>query len=131
MRVAVATQDFTRVDAHFGWARHMMFFEVSEEGHHLLRTHRFRGSLREDGDASKLTAKYRTLQGCSLVFVEDIGVEATARLTAMHVQPVRSYAGRPIVEALDDLSQRLRQTPPKWLRKEIQRGRKTMTRLDL
>ena len=32
MKVAIATQDLARVDAHLGWARHLMIYEVSEEG---------------------------------------------------------------------------------------------------
>jgi len=36
MRVAVATQDMARVDAHLGWARHLMIYEVSVEGYRYL-----------------------------------------------------------------------------------------------
>jgi nitrogen fixation protein NifX len=124
MRVAIATQDLTRVDAHFGWARHMMFFEVTPEGHHLLRTHRFRGPLHQDGDGAKLDAKLRVVRGCALVFVQDIGVDAVGRLTALKIQAVRSNSGRPIAEALDDLSQRLRNRPPRWLRQQEQLSRR-------
>jgi nitrogen fixation protein NifX len=124
MRVAVATQDLTRVDAHFGWARHMMFFEVTPEGHHLLRTHRFRGTLRQDGDGAKLAPKLRAIRGCALVFVQDIGSDAVGKLAGLRVQAVRSYSGRPIAEALDDLSQRLRMRPPRWLRQQEQLSRR-------
>jgi hypothetical protein len=37
---------------------------------------------------------------------------------------VRSYSGRPIAEALDDLSQRLRMRPPRWLRQQEQLSRR-------
>lgn len=131
MRVAVATQDLTRIDAHFGWAKHMMFFDISAEGYHLVRTHRFRGPLQADGDPTKLAAKIRTLRGCSLVFVQDIGLEASARLNSLHIQAVRSYANRPISEALEDLVSRLRQRPPRWLRREEQRSRQSQARLSL
>lgn len=131
MLVAIATQDLTRVDAHFGWARHMMFFEVSAEGYHMQRTHRFRGNLAADGDSSKLDAKIRILRGCSLVFVQDIGIEASARLNSLHIQAVRSYANRPIAEALEDLMGRLRRQPPRWLRHAEQRARRAPVRLAL
>lgn len=123
MRVAIASQDLTRIDAHFGWARYMMFFDVSAEGYHLIRAHRFRGPLSQDGDATKLEAKFRTLKGCSLVFVQDVGLEASARLNSLHIQAVRAYADRPIAEALEDLITRLRQRPPRWLRHAEQKAR--------
>jgi hypothetical protein len=64
------------------------------------------------------------VRGCALVFVQDIGVDAVGRLTALKIQAVRSYSGRPIAEALDDLSQRLRNRPPRWLRQQEQLSRR-------
>lgn len=53
MKVAVASQDLTRVDAHFGWARHLMFYDVSPEGYHYIyepkySPRRSRRALRKD-----------------------------------------------------------------------------------
>ena len=37
MKVAFATQDLKRVDAHFGWAKNIAIYEVTPEGHSLRR----------------------------------------------------------------------------------------------
>lgn len=41
MRVAFATQDLVTVNAHFGWAGHVMIYEVSPEGYAHVETHDF------------------------------------------------------------------------------------------
>lgn len=124
MKIAIASQDLTRVDAHFGWARHLMIFDVTAEGHHLLHVHHFPGPLKEDGDNRKLEAKLDVLDGCSLVFVKDIGEEAIRRLSVLQIQAIRSHSERPVSCALDDLTRRLRTSPPLWLRREEQRHRR-------
>ena len=36
MRIAFATQDQQRVDAHFGWAKHLAVYEISPEGYDFV-----------------------------------------------------------------------------------------------
>ena len=36
MKVAFATQDLERVDAHFGWAKNIAIYELAAEGHSLI-----------------------------------------------------------------------------------------------
>lgn len=124
MRVAIATQDLARIDAHFGWARHLMFYEVSAEGYHHLRTVSFRNGLQQDGDHSKLQPRVKALKGCSLVFVAAIGPDGEHQLTQLRVAPMRKFAGQPIAMALDALRDGLRSNPTPWLRHEEQRQRR-------
>ncbi|MDR3437285.1 nitrogen fixation protein NifX [Telmatospirillum sp.] len=119
MKVAFATQDLTRVDAHFGWARHLMFYDISAEGYRYLKLQDF-GPLQQDGDDRKLTAKLRALKGCDLVFVTSVGVVAHARLVRQGVHAVELFAGRPIDEALERLQWVLRSRPQPWLRRRLQ-----------
>jgi len=123
MKVAFATQDCTRIDAHFGWARHMLIYDVQPEGYHYLKTVSFPGALIQDGDGRKLVRKFLAIRGCSLIFVADIGDVAAARLTRKDVQVVSRYRGQPIVTALDELGETLRHRPNVWLRKHLQRDR--------
>ncbi len=129
MKVAFATQDLTRVDAHFGWARHLMFYEVSPEGYRYLRLRNF-GSLHQDGDDQKLTAKLRALKGCDLVFVSAVGAMAHARLVRQGVHAVEMFAGRPIDEALEKLQWVLRSRPQPWLRRRMQAERRSASGRD-
>ena len=124
MNIGVATQDMTHVDAHLGWARHLLLFDVSAEGYRYLGTRAFRRGLVQDGSHDKLAARVKALRGCALVFVADVGPEGEASLARARVVPMRAYAGQPIVCALDALRDGLRRNPRGWLRREQQRDRR-------
>lgn len=124
MRVAIATQDLARVDAHLGWARHLMVYDVSAEGYRHLRTASFRAGLAQDGDHGKLAPRLKALAGCSLVFVVDVGPEGEHGLATRRIAPMRQFAGQPIALALDALRDSLRRNPARWLRHEEQRARR-------
>lgn len=121
MKIAVATQDMTHVDAHLGWARHLLIFDVSAEGYRYVATRAFRHGLAQDGDHDKLAPRIRALRGCSMVFVVDVGPEGEAVLARARVVPMRAYAGQPIATALDALRDGLRRNPRGWLRREQQK----------
>ena len=100
MKVAFATQDCKRIDAHFGWARHLMIYEVSEEGYRYLGTETFPAE-RQDGDHAKLDLRLRATRGCDLVFVADVGPEGEFGLARDQVTPIRQFAGQPVATALE------------------------------
>ncbi|HXP95666.1 MAG TPA: nitrogen fixation protein NifX [Telmatospirillum sp.] len=127
MKVAFATQDLTRIDAHFGWARHLVFYDVSPEGYHYLKLRDF-GPLCEDGDEHKLVAKMRALKGCDLVFVSAVGPAAHARLVRQGVHTMEQFAGKSIDEALAQLQWTLRSRPQPWLRRRLQAERRRTLR---
>ena len=54
MKIAFATQDKQHVDAHFGWAKSIVVYEVGPQGHHFVESFDFGGKLEEDGDATVL-----------------------------------------------------------------------------
>lgn len=123
MKIAFASQDLTRIDAHLGWARYLSFYDISAEGHRFLSMRDF-GVLSQDGSAAKLEPKMRALRGCVLVFVTDLGVAAEARLLRQNTHPVRSFARRSIAEALEELHLMLRCRPSPWLRQRLQEERR-------
>lgn len=116
MKVAIATQDLARVDAHFGWARHLMVYELSEEGYHYLETRPLPDG-RQDGDPAKLGPRLAALADCQMVFVAAIGPDAEAALSQARIVPIRRFAGQPVAAALDALHAELRDQPPLWLRR--------------
>ena len=119
MRVAIATQDLARIDAHLGWARHLMLYEVSAEGYRHLRTASFRTGLTQDGDHGKLAPRLR-----ALAFAVDVDPDGERALSRSRVTPVRRHAGMPVAVALDALRDQLRTNKSPWLRREEQRGRR-------
>jgi nitrogen fixation protein NifX len=127
MKVAFATQDLARVDAHLGWARHLMVYEVSAEGWVHLDTVRFEAGLAADGDPAKLEPRLAALAGCALVFAAGIGDEGEHGCARMGIVPLRRFAGQPIVTALQALQDGLRGNAPPWLRRCEQHYRRAAT----
>lgn len=123
MRVAFATEDLKTVDAHFGWARHIVVYEVSPEGFAHVETHSFGGDLQEDGNEDKLGPKIEAVKDCAILYVTAIGGSAAARVVAHKIHPVKVKEPEPICQILEKLQAVLRGTPPPWLRKAMLKGR--------
>ena len=50
MKVAFATQDLKRVDAHFGWAKQIAIYELNPDSYQFVEAIQFDGDLKEDGN---------------------------------------------------------------------------------
>jgi nitrogen fixation protein NifX len=127
MKVAFTTEDMKRIDAHFGWARHIAVYEVSPLGYQFLEAIQFDGDLKEDGSEDKLLPKIDAIRDCAIIYVAAIGGSAAAKVVNAGVHPVKAMNAEPITEILDRLVQVLNGTPPPWLRKALMKGKaKTM-----
>ena len=73
MKIAFATQDLKRVDAHFGWAKNIAIYNVSPEGYRFLEAVRFDADVRQDGDEDKLAPKLAAIKDCTMLYVAAIG----------------------------------------------------------
>ena len=122
MKVAFATQDQQRVDAHFGWAPLLAVYEVGPQGHRHIEDFAFGDDLAEDGDEDKLSPKLAAIGDCAIVYVGAIGGSAAARVVASRIHPVKVPEPQPISDILERLVQVLRGTPPPWLRKALLKG---------
>ncbi len=123
MKVAFATQDLKRVDAHFGWAKNIAIYEVSPEGHHFLEAIQFDGDLQEDGNEDKLAPKLEAIKDCAILYVAAIGGSGAARVVAQNIHPMKVPQPEPIPVLLERLAEVLQGTPPPWLRKALLKGR--------
>jgi nitrogen fixation protein NifX len=122
MKIAFATQDQQRVDAHFGWAKHLAVYEVDAVGHRHLETFPFGEDLAEDGNEDKLAPKLAAIHDCAIVYVAAIGGSAAARVVASKIHPIKVTQPEPIAELLDKMQVVLKGTPPPWLRKALLKG---------
>ncbi len=122
MKVAFATQDLKRVDAHFGWAKNIAIYEVSPEGHRFLEAVQFDGDLQEDGNEDKLAPKLAAIKECAILYVAAIGGSGAARVVAHNIHPVKVAQPEDITGILDKLQGVLQGTPPPWLRKALLKG---------
>lgn len=119
MKIAFATQDKESVNAHFGWAKSIVVFEVSPQGHQFVESFEFGDKLEEDGDEDKLAPKLEAIKDCAIVYVAAIGGSGAARVVAMKIHPIKVPQPEPISEILEKLQVVLQGTPPPWLRKAL------------
>ena len=122
MKVAFATQDLKRVDAHFGWAKNIAIYEVSPTGHALVEAVQFDGDLQEDGNEDKLAPKIDAIKDCAILYVAAIGGSGAARVVAQNIHPMKVNQPEDISDLLVKLSGVLNGTPPPWLRKAMLKG---------
>ncbi len=122
MKVAFATQDLKRVDAHFGWARNIAIYEVSPEGHQFIEAVQFDGDLQEDGNEDKLAPKLEAIADCAILYIAAIGGSGAARVVARKIHPVKVAQPEDIADILVKLQDVLKGTPPPWLRKALMKG---------
>ena len=122
MKIAFATQDQQRVDAHFGWAKHLAVYEIGPGGYHFVEDFGFGEDLAEDGNEDKLAPKLAAIHDCAIVYVAAIGGSAAARVVASKIHPVKVNQPEPILDILDKLQDVLKGTPPPWLRKALLKG---------
>jgi len=122
MKVAFATQDLKRVDAHFGWAKNIAIYEVSPTGHALVEAVQFGGDLQEDGNEDKLAPKIDAIKDCAILYVAAIGGSGAARVVAQNIHPMKVNQPEDISDLLVKLSGVLNGTPPPWLRKAMLKG---------
>jgi len=122
MKIAFATEDLERVDAHFGWAKHIVVYEVSKDSHTRVAVHLFEGDLKEDGNEGKLESKLEAVSDCAILYVGAIGGSAAARVVAKKVHPIKVSNPQSIEELLSQFQGVLRGTPPPWLRKAFLKG---------
>lgn len=122
MKVAFATQDLKRIDAHFGWAKNIAIYDLEPEGFALDKVVAFEGDLKEDGDEDKLAPKLDAIRDCSILVVAAIGGSGAARVVAQNIHPMKVNEPEPIEGMLVKLQDVLKGTPPPWLRKVMAKG---------
>ncbi len=119
MKIAFATQDQQHVDAHFGWAKSILVYEVTPQWHHFIERFDFGDDLEEDGNEDKLAPKLEAIKDCAMLYVAAIGGSGAARVVAMKIHPVKVPKPEAISGILDKLQTVLQGTPPPWLRKAL------------
>ncbi len=123
MRVAFATQDLERVDAHFGWAKNIAIYELTPANYEFVEAVQFAGDSKEDGDEDKLQPRLEAISDCAILYVAAIGGSGAARVVARNIHPLKVQQPERIVDLLEKLKATLNGAPPPWLRKVLSKGR--------
>lgn len=123
MKVAFATQDLKRVDAHFGWAKNISIYDLDENCHSFLETISFDGDLQEDGNEDKLAPKIEAVKDCAILYVAAIGGSGAARVVANNIHPIKVPQPENIEDLLKKLQDMLKGNPPPFIRKAMGKGK--------
>ncbi len=119
MKIAFASQDLVHVDAHFGWARNLVIYDITPESYCLDKVISFDQNLAEDGNEDKLVPKIDALDGVAILYVAAIGGSGAARIIAKKIHPVKLEKPDVITDILDRLKVTLNGPLPPWLRKAL------------
>ncbi len=128
MKVAFATTDGNTVNEHFGRAGLFAVYEITASAHRFIELRKFSEGLdqaivstREQGQAHEdaVENKVARLADCKLVFLTEIGGPSAARLVKRGIMPMKVKEAIPIEIALNQLQETVKQSPPPWLRKAL------------
>jgi nitrogen fixation protein NifB len=101
LRVAVATKNGREIDEHFGHAEVFQIYEIGPEGAVLTEERRTdeycQGGF---GDDAVLQSTVNLIHDCAAVFVMKVGHCPRKDMTDSGIEPVDSYAGKPIEASL-------------------------------
>jgi nitrogen fixation protein NifX len=122
MKVAFATQDLERVDAHFGWAKNIAIYDLKPDSYTFVEAVQFAGDLQEDGNEDKLQPKLEAIKDCAILYVAAIGGSGAARVVAQNIHPMKVPQPEKITDLIEKLQVVLRGSPPPWLRKVLSKN---------
>jgi nitrogen fixation protein NifX len=122
MKVAFATQDLERVDAHFGWAKNIAIYDLLPDSYSFVEAVQFAGDLQEDGNEDKLQPKLEAIKDCAILYVAAIGGSGAARVVAQNIHPMKVPQPEKITDLIEKLQTVLRGSPPPWLRKVLSKS---------
>lgn len=118
MKVAFATDDGSRVNAHFGQSSMFAVYNVTKNGGELVELRKLPAHLNQD-EAGKIDSRLEAVSDCTLIFIMQIGASAAAKVTRRKIMPVKVPFGSPIDEQVKRLVEMLQGKPPMWLAKVL------------
>lgn len=120
MKIAFTSSTGEMIDLHFGQAENFRIWEVGPENASFLETVGVgeHGSDEED----RIAARAKLLSGCAIVYTMQIGGPAAAKLVAQKIHPMKTNTEVGLKETVERLQEVLRNSPPPWLRKAMNKG---------
>jgi nitrogen fixation protein NifX len=114
MRVAFTSSTGEFIDLHFGQASHFFLWEIGPDAAAPLgRVEALATGDEEDRTAARASA----IAGCAIVYTQQIGGPAAAKLVSRRIHPMKTGEPVPVADAAARLQEVLRGRPPPWLRK--------------
>ncbi len=123
VRVAIASQDGKNLNAHFGYARRLMVYDVTPHTRRFVESIEIAESDSATGEArepSRIRLKVEALAGSHILFALAIGPPAAARIIGAGIHPVKVSAPEPIRAVLGRVQAMLSGERPPWLTQILQ-----------
>jgi nitrogen fixation protein NifX len=128
MKVAFATTDGNNVDEHFGRAGMFAICEMTEGGFRFVEMRKFADGMDKAVVDTKdmgplhdnaVQGKVDRLADCKLIYLTEIGGPSAARLVKKGIMPMKVKEPVSIENALKQLGEMIRKSPPPWIRKAM------------
>lgn len=126
MKVAFASKDGKSVNAHFGSCKSFSIFEISDKEYRWLEAREICSACGDkENESNKTEKRVDAIKDCTLLFINQIGPAAAARVTRTGIMPLKVEEGTPIVGQLERLLEMLQNRPPIWLAKALRKSDST------
>jgi nitrogen fixation protein NifX len=115
MKIAFTSSDGRTIDQHFGQASQFWIWEIGPETAEPLGAVAVGPSGADEED--RIAARASAIAGCAVVYTQQIGGPAAAKLVSRRIHPMKTGAEVPVAEVIAKLQEVLRGKPPPWLRR--------------
>lgn len=117
MRVAFTSTSGTTIDQHFGQADHFFVWEIGpDQAAPVGRVE----ALAVGDEEDRTVARASAIAGCAIVYTQQIGGPAAAKLVSRRIHPLKTGEPVPVHAAVERLQAVLRGRPPPWLRRLLE-----------
>ncbi len=123
MKIAFTSSTGEMIDQHFGMADCFQVWEVGAEEAGFVETVTV-GTTGPD-EEDRIAARALLLAGCAIVYTMQIGGPAAAKLVARKIHPMKTNTPVSLPETVARLQEVLRNNPPPWLRKAMNKDQAT------
>ncbi|CQR55104.1 NifB/NifX family molybdenum-iron cluster-binding protein [Paenibacillus riograndensis] len=123
MKIAFASNGGRTLDCHFGQCTAFAIFEFGEKGYRLLETRTLPVLQEETEECDKFQQRVDQIRDCTVLFVVKIGGDAVKKVLEAGIILLQSEQGSEIVPQLDQLRLMLKERPPLWLVKALNKGK--------
>lgn len=120
MKIAFTTSTGEMIDLHFGQCEKFHIWEVGPDAAGFLET----VTVGEYGgdEEDRIAARTKILSDCAIVYTMQIGGPAAAKLVAQKIHPMKTSMVVSLQETVERFQEVLRNNPPPWLRKAMNKG---------
>lgn len=115
MKVAFATKDGTMIDDHFGWAKRFSVYDISKDGSTFVKD--IETPEDQDEEDDRIAYKIEAIQDCAIMYCENIGPTAAAKVTRARIHPIKVKEPKSIQDEIQAIVTMLQGNPPPWIKR--------------